>query len=111
MRRSLACFVVAFVLFYILGIIGWGKPNWHDPLPWPRALYSSFLLSLLLATLLFLFQSVYGWRLPHDRIMTCSTCHKMQSFNEKPACACGGIFEDFDAWRWVEDNDDDRRTD
>jgi len=112
LRRSLSCFLGAFVLFFILGIIGWGKPNWHDPLPWPRALYASFFFSLFVAILLFLFQAVYGWRLPHDRITTCNKCHTMRSFNEKSACACGGVFEDIDGWNWVEDDlEDNRRGD
>jgi hypothetical protein len=98
-----------FIVFFLLGVVGWGKPVWHQAIPWPAALRLSFVVSTVTAVSVFLFQAIYGWRFTNDRVMICSICGRMHPFSKKKSCGCGGVFEELDSFKWEEGIDGDRK--
>jgi hypothetical protein len=37
------------------------------------------------------------------KVMICNKCFQVKSADDKPTCDCGGTFELFDLWKWVND--------
>jgi hypothetical protein len=55
--------------------------------------------------------------LSQSKLLICDRCFRTKSADRKQYCECGGTFEDFDLWKWVDesgspegDQGNDRRT-
>lgn len=74
-------------------------------------LYHAFLHALILAGLTFaivyLCQRFLGWNMfprANDRkTVICNRCFRVKSADDQESCKCGGKFEDFKLWKWVDD--------
>ena len=66
-------------------------------------------VGLSVAVVTYLFQLVIGRHaLEADlmgprKVLICDQCHRMKNSDGQPSCDCGGAFEDFDLWKWVDE--------
>jgi hypothetical protein len=100
---SLFYSTLAFVCIFVSCITGYRKHSTHPPLTWTTSLFYAILVSLLTAVIVYFAQAVLGWKFTiSDRVMICSNCHRVTSASEKKRCACGGVLDEFDDWKWDE---------
>jgi hypothetical protein len=41
----------------------------------------------------------------HVKVVICNSCYRVKERDAATKCECGGTFEDFDRWTWVEDEE------
>jgi hypothetical protein len=37
------------------------------------------------------------------KVLICDTCHRVKHRDGENKCECGGTFDDFDKWTWIDD--------
>jgi hypothetical protein len=82
------------------------------PSTWSEALGISFFVGTFGAVIGYVLQIVFRKKLAslitYGKIVICSKCHRVKYLDQETTCECGGTFENFDNWTWV---DEDRRAD
>ena len=104
-RGPLLWFLLMFVGGIGLAIQG---PRLHEE-HWPSnlsemilgAAFSAGVFVIAIYALHFIFGMNVPWAAP--KIMICDTCHRVKHRDGESRCQCGGTFDDFDTWTWVED--------
>jgi hypothetical protein len=70
----------------------------------PRAVVGGILLGAIAAIVGYILQLVLGRKiLAGAKTMICNTCYRAKRQDREDRCECGGEFEDFDNWTWVDD--------
>jgi len=77
-ERSISVFILGFILFFVLSYLG----------------------QILTGNLLIFALDFYG--APVSTVI-CNTCHRTKTMDKALLCDCGGTFEPFENWKWVED--------
>jgi hypothetical protein len=85
------------------------------PRQWPNSL-GQFLVIAAIVSLVawlaaFLWQLISGKRIlpfrsppgSDKKVVMCNRCYQVKSPDDNARCDCGGEFEDFDLWKWVDD--------
>jgi hypothetical protein len=73
-----------------------------------KTLYGMFLIAIALATLVaivgYVRQIIHGKTLDSlsIRIVICDRCHRVKRRDGEVKCECGGTFDDFDKWTWID---------
>jgi hypothetical protein len=107
-------FVLGFIMEFGLTIIGEKRPatpvywpgTWADLVELlPRATVGGTIAGALAAVGLYIWQLVYGRDVLKGNVKTviCNACYRVKRENGESKCQCGGMFEDFDKWTWVDD--------
>lgn len=47
--------------------------------------------------------SKLGDRTNYDDVVICDSCYRVKHGDNESNCECGGVFDDFDKWTWVDD--------
>ena len=106
---------LAFIGSFVMGLVG--PRNYYGtqagatnpPTTWGEALATSALRALVMAIAAFpcpyVYQLLAGRRLfsISSKVEICNKCYRVKSSDGEEACSCGGRFEDFDLWKWVDD--------
>ena len=108
----------AILFFIVTGIMfgaaisggrkGTGPQRW--PSTWSEVPNGSFIRSAILgavaAAVGYIVQLVRKRQIFQDnvtvKVMMCNTCHRVKRADGVDQCQCGGTFEDFDDWTWVD---------
>jgi hypothetical protein len=106
---------IVFIIFFIIGLIfelsSATSPYHqvqHSPfLSWWRTLIRLIIFSFIGAILAYLRQLWLGKTIiplrDQSKILICNKCFHVKSPDGKNSCECGGNFEDFNLWKWVDD--------
>jgi hypothetical protein len=66
---------------------------------------SGFAVSAAIVT--YLCQLLFGRPLlslmEKSKVLICDKCFRMKNSDGQQSCECGGKFEDFDLWKWIDD--------
>jgi hypothetical protein len=75
--------------------------NWADVLKYTTK------FSFFIAIVLYVLQLVFQWRIDPlvlgSKAVICNKCHEFQKASNEFNCKCGGKFEDFDNWKWIDE--------
>ena len=103
--------IIGFIAGIFMGLVGPINPIVGIPSYSPSCLSDLITQSFKLG--LFLFFVVYLWQIlagkPFfplmylSKILICNKCFKVKRSDGNQSCDCGGKFEDFDLWKWVEE--------
>ncbi len=105
--------VVVFLICFVanMGIIIRGPlahfgnvQQWPDT--WPKALGYSAVTATVLAiadcVLQLAFRRTLVSFMRPVKVVMCDTCHRVKHRDSETTCECGGAFDDFDNWTWVD---------
>lgn len=110
-RGPLIWFVVMFLLGTAKGLMGPTRSVTHWPSTWGQLLASSAVFAAFVALAVYVLQiiSKKQVRFLDDEvsIVFCGTCHRVKRRDNQNTCECGGKFEEFDNWTWIEDGKTD----
>jgi hypothetical protein len=86
-------------------------PGMHGPHLWSEILGFSTLGAAMAAIIAYVLQVVCQKSLtsiltPKYFVM-CDTCHRVKRRDREWKCECGGTFEDFDNWTWIEGDEEE----
>jgi len=105
---ALAC-AIAFVLT-VVGTLAGPKPS-HQVVCWPTNWYQTIRVaakvSILATIVAYVCQVLFGKPIMSllfsSNVCVCNKCYRVKSPDGQQSCACGGRFEDFELWKWVDD--------
>jgi hypothetical protein len=70
---------------------------WQAVISVPVFAVFAYLLQLVLGTTFF--ESATG----PTKVLICDKCYRTKSADGEQSCDCGGVFEDFELWKWVDE--------
>jgi len=105
--------VVLFLIVFIggIGIAIQGPRRNAGEGHWPTTLSAIFINATMIATV----AAIAGYALqlvlrrtirPLDtgvKVVICDTCYRVKRRDGENKCECGGTFDDFDKWTWIDD--------
>jgi hypothetical protein len=103
--------LIVFVTAFFLGAVD-APPRHvqmirHPQLTWSEVFYRAVGVALIATFIACIYKSIVGRSLfqlsPSPKTQICNTCYRVKSPDGQLACDCGGIFEDFELWKWVDD--------
>lgn len=111
-REPALLFLVCFILDFGIAVSG---PR-HDESPWPDTWFKMFRDATAIATVVamagYILQVVFRRKLAvlikPVKVVICDTCHQVKHRDGKSKCGCGGTFDDFDKWTWIDENEGPR---
>ena len=70
--------------------------------------YVALTFAMIAFLVVYLFQVLYGRPAlslfsKEGKFLVCNKCYRVKSPDGQPSCGCGGEFEDFALWKWVEE--------
>jgi hypothetical protein len=83
------------------GINGLGRGT-----TFPAMLMRAALVGVAAGVVGYVIQLVRGRRIGSPRALICAECHIAKNPDRAEKCKCGGTFEDFDNWKWVDNESD-----
>jgi hypothetical protein len=98
--------LLMFVACIIRAFIGPFRPQENLPSSFWGLLVRTSEFSLIVAILAYLCQVLFGktiFSLFESKVQICDSCYHMKSPDGQQSCNCGGKFEDFRLWKWVDD--------
>jgi hypothetical protein len=113
MRRSLRgpaiMFLVCFLADIVLSIQG--PRHGAGEVPWPdtpfKILRDATFIASVVAVAGYVLQLVFGWKLGSlvnpVKVVICDTCRRVKNRDGEDKCGCGGTFDEFDKWTWIDD--------
>jgi hypothetical protein len=83
------------------------------PTTWSKVVYKAALLGTIVAIAdcilqVFFRKSIMSFVRPLHVVM-CDNCHRVKHRDRQTMCECGGTFDDFDNWMWVDENQQETR--
>jgi hypothetical protein len=103
-------FILGMILCIIRSLVGPINPihgGQYSPDSWDNAIIHSLKTSLIMAIIVYLLQLLFAKPflsiIYPSKVMICNKCYKVKSSDGQQSCDCGGNFEDFDLWKWVDD--------
>lgn len=101
-------FLICFVATIALAIQGprapVGQRRWPDS--WCEALVWAAFDGTVAAAVVYILQIILRRRLNpltiHAKVVMCDSCHRVERRDSVSKCECGGTFDDFDNWTWIE---------
>ena len=105
--------VLWFVTIFAAGIISAAQgPRLavtHWPGTWSEVILSATSFAAFVAIVNYGLQLVLKTRLypfgVRVDVVMCDTCHRVERRNREGCCECGGKFEDFDNWTWIDEGE------
>lgn len=105
-------FVICFAAIFVKSILGNHSParqvSW--PSTWSEALPLAFFAATLVATAVaiagYLLQIVLRRKILDiggSKVVICDACYKTKNRDGENMCSCGGTFDSFDNWTWIDD--------
>ena len=70
-----------------------------------RAVFGGIVVGTLAAIVGYVWQLVLRKRILRNnvKVVICDTCHRVKRRDGENKCECGGTFENFENWTWVDD--------
>jgi hypothetical protein len=107
-RAPMAWFLVGFVVSVGIALRGPMYPvRSFWPATWSEILLRASQIGLALAIVVLALQLILrrsiSFRASSAKVVICNKCHRVKHRDRDGACECGGNFEDFDNWTWIED--------
>jgi hypothetical protein len=79
----------------------------HWPRTWHEILSTALLFAVIAGLVVYVLQLAIGRPLsPFEfgaKVVICDTCYRVKRRDSDEKCECGGMFEDFENWTWIED--------
>lgn len=105
----LCCFVVgivaAFTPYYQ------HPPRMERPKSWERIVGRAIFVGTVVALSGYVLQIALRRKIrPWEfglRVVMCDKCYRVKRRDHEEKCACGGVFDNFDNWTWVDDGEGD----
>jgi hypothetical protein len=74
------------------------------PRGWSEELRDAAFIATVAAVAHCIVQVVLGRNVPSGakNVMICDTCHRVRRRDGATKCECGGTFDDFDKWTWID---------
>lgn len=104
-RGPLLWFLIMFVGGVALTFQGPRFPVTHWPSTWQEAFCVAVFPAAIVAVVAYLLQLILKKRitvLDDVDVVICDACHRVKRRDSESTCECGGKFEDFDNWTWIE---------
>lgn len=81
----------------------------HWPSTWSEVILSATSFAAFVAIVTYVLQIVlkarlYPFSVRVDVVM-CDTCHRVKRRDREGCCECGGKFDDFDNWTWIDEGE------
>jgi hypothetical protein len=108
-RGPVLLFVICFLADFVLGIQGprQSVAGTHWPDTFSKILRDAVCIATIVAVAGYALQIVFRRKLDplaiHAKVVICDTCHRVKHRDGDGNCECGGMFDDFDNWTWVEE--------
>ena len=113
-RLSLKRPALWFVGLFVIGIVeAFRGPyrntqRWQTP-TWSETLIVSTIFASMGAVVRYMLQLLTlrnedPLRLNGSKVMICNSCYQTKHVDGKDTCECSGKFEDFDTWKWVDED-------
>jgi hypothetical protein len=106
-RGPAVVFVVCFVASVGIAIEGPRAPTiqpWPDS--WSEILSGATFIAAVAAVATYVLQLIlqrpFDLLAIHAKIDMCDSCHRVKHWDSVSKCECGGAFDDFDKWTWVD---------
>ena len=81
-------------------------PGLHDPGNWSQLLSCSAVMAGAVAVVIYVMQIILKRRVDPgrlgDKVVMCDRCHQVKHPDGASKCECGGVFDDFNNWTWIE---------
>lgn len=104
------------VVALVLGFLGsmaifFQGPRIGPAIRWPATLgnaaFRSLFVGAIAAIVVYILQLIFRTRglssLGRPPTVICNGCHRTKTRDQQAACVCGGQFEPFHRWKWVDD--------
>jgi len=112
-RRSWLSFrvpILWFLIFFVGGIgialQGPRRQAQHWPRTWSEILSGAAVDAGVIAIVAYAVQLLCKERLDPGRVgadvVMCDTCHRVKHPDNQSKCECGGTFDDFEKWTWID---------
>jgi hypothetical protein len=86
---------------------GAGQVNW--PHSWSEALFGATFIAMVAAIAGYVLQVLLRRKLSsltkYGKIVICDACHRVKHRDGETKCECGGTFDDFEKWTWVDEDE------
>ena len=105
-RGPAAWFVVTLAAEIVLAIQGPRLHVEHWPRTWSQILFIATMVAVVVAVVIYVLQVILGTTDPlrlRAKTLICDSCHRVKDRDCEKSCECGGKFEDFQLWKWVDD--------
>lgn len=78
----------------------------HWPRDWLVYLCVASLIAGGVAVVVYGLQYFFGMRFNPfgTEVVICDKCHRVKRLDDDHNCECGGAFDDFDRWTWIDDD-------
>ena len=107
-RPAFAWFVLMFLGGIVKAIQGPNQHAEHWPITWSEILLCSTLFATVFAVVMYVLQLTLRSSDPFGfcggKVVMCDRCYRTKNVDGKHTCECGGKFDDFDNWKWVDDD-------
>jgi len=108
-RGPVILFIICFLASIAVGIQG--PRNSAGQVPWPdtfcKILRGATFIATVAAIACYTLQLVLRRKLDplaiRAKVDICDTCHRVKRRDGEDKCECGGTFDDFDNWTWIDD--------
>jgi hypothetical protein len=98
-------FLVSFLACIRLALEGPRRPgqvSW--PSTWSEILGGAAFMAAVVAIASYVIQLVRQRKIADGaKVDICNTCYRVRHRDGKSKCECGGTFDDFDHWTWIDD--------
>jgi hypothetical protein len=83
-------------------------PNLFRPATVTEFVVGTAILGLVIAVISYLLQVIFGRSVfelltVQPKVLICDKCYQTKSSVGRQSCDCGGTFEDFELWKWVDE--------
>ena len=108
-RGPVLWFMIMFAGAIVLTARGPRFPAAHWPSTWFEVISSAALSAAVVAIGVYVLQIVLKTRLdpfaPKVDVVICDTCYRVKRRDGETGCECGGKFDDFDNWTWIDEGE------
>jgi hypothetical protein len=114
-RGPVLWFLVTFAGGILLALRGPYLAVTHWPSTWPEVISSATSFAAVFAIGSYALQILLKRRLVpfavECDVVMCDTCHRVKQRDRETTCECGGKFDDFDNWTWIEESQEEANGD
>jgi len=103
--------LIIVVVMFIASVFSPRNAEGHWPRSWTSYLLYSTLIGMGIAIVVWTLQLILNRNISPfnigNKVVICRTCHRTKNRDGNNECECGGMFEPFENWTWIDDNKDD----
>lgn len=110
-RWAMFWFLLALVCFTLKAMQSPHLPGQYRPLTLSQIFFGSAVAAFVVALVIYVMQLILKRRVDPgrlgDKVVICDSCHRVKHPDGESKCECGGTFDDFDNWTWIEGGEEE----